>query len=347
MTDTTDPSSDGRRRFLRSVAGATALRAGTMLCGCGAYQAFAASDAGGAPYPVDPAKGYRVQPIGEDLYWVTDGAYSTMFLVTPAGVIACDAPPTLGGNYLKAIAEVTDQTVTHLIYSHEHVDHIAAAALFAKDVTIIGHRRTAELLASRRDPRRPLPTVTFDDSYTLEHGGQRLELTYHGINHSFDTIFIAAPRQKALMVVDIVYPGWMPYKNLGVAVDIPGFVDAHRHIIATDFETLVAGHVDRPGTRADVLTQIALIKDLVASAERAYAALSFPAFLVRHPPGTDGKTAWDLHQDYEQLLVARMHDELLPKWRSVLKGTETYLSDNCWAMLESFVVQGKPDISKM
>ncbi|MER8766408.1 MULTISPECIES: DUF736 family protein [unclassified Mesorhizobium] len=28
-----------------------------------------------------------------------------------------------------------------------------------------------------------------------------------------------------------------------------------------------------------------------------------------------------------------------------LAGTETYLRDNCWAMLETFVVQGKPDIS--
>jgi hypothetical protein len=88
-----------------------------------------------------------------------------------------------------------------------------------------------------------------------------------------------------------------------------------------------------------------LIKDLVATAERAYAALSVSGFLEQHPPGADGKTAWDLHQDYEQVLVSRMYEELLPKWRTALAGTETYLRDNCWAMLESFVVQGKPDIS--
>ena len=263
--------------------------------------------------------------------------------MTPAGVIACDAPPTLGTNYLKAIAEVTDTPVTHLIYSHEHVDHIAGAHLFPK--TIVGHRGTAELLASRNDPRRPPPTVTFDASHTLEHGGQRLELAYNGMNHSIDNIFIFAPQQKTLMVVDVVYPGWMPYKNLGVAVDIPGFVDAHRHTLTYDFETLVAGHVSRRGNRADVQIQIELIKDLAAAAERAHAALDVPAFLRRHPPGTDGKTAWDLHQGYEQALVSRMYEELLPKWRGALAGTETYLRDNCWAMLESFVVQGKPDIS--
>jgi glyoxylase-like metal-dependent hydrolase (beta-lactamase superfamily II) len=341
--------SAGRRQFLRSAAAVAALRVGTMFCACGMHGAFAANEVlasqTGAGAAVDPRKGYLVQPIAADLYWITDGAYSTMFLVTTAGVIACDAPPTLGANYLKAIAEVTDRPVTHLIYSHEHVDHIAGAHLFPKDVTIIGHRRTAELLASRKDPRRPLPTVTFDTSYSLELGGQSLELAYKGINHSIDNIYIFAPHQKTLMFIDVVYPGWMPYKNLGVAVDIPGFVDAHRHILTYDFGTLVAGHVSRPGNRADVEVQIELIKDLVAAAERAYAALSVPEFLKQNPPGTDGKTAWDLHQDYEQVLVSRMHEELLPKWRTALAGTETYLRDNCWAMLETFVVQGRPDIS--
>jgi glyoxylase-like metal-dependent hydrolase (beta-lactamase superfamily II) len=349
-----DLGSTGRRRFLRNVAAATALRAGSMFCSCGMHGAFAANEIAASQVGsvgvvdvgvVDPGKGYLVQPIRDGLYWITDGAYSTMFLVTSAGVIACDAPPTLGTNYLKAIAEITERPVTHLIYSHEHVDHIAGAHLFPKEVTIVGHRRTAELLASRNDPRRPPPTVTFDASYALEHGGQRLELAYKGINHSIDNIFIYAPLQKTLMFVDVVYPGWMPYKNLGVAVDIPGFVDAHRHTLAYDFETMVAGHVDRPGNRADVQIQIELLKELAAAAERAYAALSVPAFLKQNPPGVSGKTAWDLHQDYEQVLVSRMYEELLPKWRSVLEGTETYLRDNCWAMLETFVVQGRPDFS--
>jgi glyoxylase-like metal-dependent hydrolase (beta-lactamase superfamily II) len=338
----------GRRRLLRNVAGMTAWCAGTMLFAGGTQGAFAAnevaaSQAGGAV--VDPGKGYLVQPIRDGLYWVTDGAYSTMFLVTSAGVVACDAPPTLGANYLKAINEVTDRPVTHLVYSHEHVDHIAAAYLFPKNVTIIGHRRTAELLASRKDPRRPVPAITFDASYVIEQGGQRLELAYKGSNHSVDNIYIFAPRQQTLMLVDVIYPGWMPYKNLGVAVDIPGFVDAHRQILAYDFETLVAGHVSRPGNRADVRLQIELIKDLVAAAERAYAALSVATFLQQHTPGVNGKTAWDLHQDYEQVLVSQMYEQLLPKWRMALAGTETYLRDNCWAMLETFVVQGKPDIS--
>src|ERR1700726_3220950 len=110
--------STGRRRFLRHVAAATALRAGTMFCACGMHGALAANEVAasqvGSAGVVDPRKGYLVLPIRDGLHWITDGAYSTMFLVASAGVIACDAPPTLGTNYLKAIAEVTDRPVTHL-----------------------------------------------------------------------------------------------------------------------------------------------------------------------------------------------------------------------------------------
>jgi hypothetical protein len=63
---------------------------------------------GGGP-TVSPEKGYVVQHVRDGLYWVSDGAYNTMFLVTSNGVIAVDAPPTLGPNYLRAIAEVTLQ----------------------------------------------------------------------------------------------------------------------------------------------------------------------------------------------------------------------------------------------
>ena len=38
--------------------------------------------------PSIPTKGYLVQQIRDNLYWVTDGGYNTMFLVTDKGVIA-------------------------------------------------------------------------------------------------------------------------------------------------------------------------------------------------------------------------------------------------------------------
>jgi glyoxylase-like metal-dependent hydrolase (beta-lactamase superfamily II) len=149
------------------------------------------------------AKGYVVQAIRDRLYWLSDGAYNTMFVVSSDGVIAIDPLPTLGANYLKAIAEVTDKPVTHVIYSHEHTDHIGAAHLFPKDAMYIAQNETAKLLASRNDLRRPLPTLTFHDTYTLTVGDQTLVLDYKGVNHEAGNIFIYAPKQKVLMLVGL------------------------------------------------------------------------------------------------------------------------------------------------
>ena len=93
--------------------------------------------------PTIPAKGYLVEQIRDDLYWVTDGAYITMFLVADNSVIAVDAPPTLGENYLKAIAEVTNKPVTHVIYSHSHIDHIGSAGIFPRNATYLAQQETA------------------------------------------------------------------------------------------------------------------------------------------------------------------------------------------------------------
>jgi len=165
---------------------------------------------------------YRLKSLGNGLHWVSDGAYNTMFLVTRDGVVVIDPLPTLGARYLDAIRQVTDKPVTHLIYSHEHTDHIGAANLFPKGVAIIAQRRTAELLEQRADPRRPPPTMVFDREYTLEVGGQVLKLAYPGENHVPGNMFIHAPAHRVLMLVDVVYPGYSPYANLGVATNIPG-----------------------------------------------------------------------------------------------------------------------------
>lgn len=292
---------------------------------------------------IPPAKGYLVEEIRDGLYWVTDGAYNTMFLVSTAGVIAVDPLPTLGPAYQRAIADVTDKPVTHVVYSHEHTDHIGAASLFPKNATIVAHKETARLVAARNDPRRPVPTITFDDHYTLRVGDQTLELEYRGNNHEPGNIFIYAPKQRVLMLVDVVYPGFMPYKNLGITEDVQGYMKAHTDLLTYDFTTLVAGHVTRLGTRDDVKAAADFLIDLHATSSGLLAALSFPAYL-QSPPArrlaeTEGRSKWDLHNEYEHELESRCTTALAPRWRERLADTNTYLKDNCWAMIEALIVQ--------
>ena len=71
-----------------------------------------------------------------------------------------------------------------------------------------------------------------------------------------------APKQKVLMLVDIVFPGWVPFPYLAI-VRMCGFIKAHDIALNKyDFDTLVAGHLTRLGTRNDVVVLREFVSDL-------------------------------------------------------------------------------------
>src|SRR5204863_9934430 len=109
-----------------------------------------------------------------------------------------------------ATAYGVSNKVPSLIYSHDHAYHVGASSLFDKRVPRIGHEETRWLLLRDDDPARPPNEETFQDRRTLEIGGERIDLAWHGANHSPDNIVIHLPDHDALMLIDIVNPGWAP-----------------------------------------------------------------------------------------------------------------------------------------
>jgi len=197
---------------------------------------------------IDPEKGYAVIEIGDGLYWITDGTYQMMFLTTGEGVIVVDAPMGLGSKIQQAISDVTLEKVTHLIYSHIHKDHVGSASLFSKDTTYISHIDTAKHLAMKNDPQRPIPSITFDNQYTLSVGDQVLELSYIGAFHSKGDIVISSPAHKVIMAVDLFHPNAAPFQYFGITRDMGEHIAAHDKILAMDWEIIISGHEPILGT---------------------------------------------------------------------------------------------------
>jgi glyoxylase-like metal-dependent hydrolase (beta-lactamase superfamily II) len=280
---------------------------------------------------IDPAKGYRTQTLGADLYMITDGAYQSMFMAYENGVVVVDAPPSYASRIPQAIAEVTDKPITHLVYSHFHVDHIAGAKSLGGRPVIIAHKETNRLLARDHDPNRPLATITFDDQYRLSVGSQVLELSYHGTAHAPGNIFIYAPKQRTLMVVDVIFPGWMPWRRLAVAQDIPEVFAQVRKISTWDFDTLVGGHVARTGTRDDVTTQLAFMEDLRNAAETALKTTTPGEGLN----GSDRTNPWAVFDHYIDRVALTCVNQMTPKWSSRLAAYDVYIWDQCFAMEQS------------
>jgi glyoxylase-like metal-dependent hydrolase (beta-lactamase superfamily II) len=284
---------------------------------------------------VDPAKGYRLQDLGNGLYMVTDNIYQSMFLVYDKGVVVVDTPPNYAVNLPKAIAEVTDKPITHLIYSHAHKDHIGGTKALGGKPIIIAQEETARLLKRDNDPDRPLPTVTFKDKYTLEVGGKRLDLSYHGNAHLPGNIFISAPEQKVLMVIDVAFPGWMPWRRFAVAQDVLGSIAQLDEIAKLPWETLVGGHVARTGTHADVDLQVEFYKDLKQAAGQALSSTK-PGEGVNPE---DMNNPWAVYDDYIDRVVVQCVNTLTPKWSTRLAAYDVYIWDQCYSMEQTLRIE--------
>jgi len=284
---------------------------------------------------VDPAKGYRLQDLGNGLFMITDNAYQSMFLVYDRGVVIVDAPPAFAAHIPQAIAEVTDKPTTHIIYSHSHADHIAGTKALGGHPVIIAHEETLRLLKRAADPNRPLPTVTFADKYTLRVGKQELELSYHGSAHEPGNIFIYAPTQRVLMVVDVVFPGWMPWRRFALAQDIPGYFAQVEEIGKLNWDTLVGGHVGRTGTHADVAVQAEFDQDIKEAAKAALAANEIGVEL--NP--LDRANPWAVFDNYIDRVAAQCVNTLTPKWSKRLAAFDVYIWDQCYAMEQSLRIE--------
>lgn len=284
--------------------------------------------------PIDPQKGYRLEQLGRGLYMVTDNAYQSMFMVYESGVVVVDAPPSYAAKLKQAMAEITNLPVTHIIYSHSHTDHIGGASLIGGHPVIVAQSETKRLLIRDADPKRPIPTVTFDKTYTLKLGSQRLELSYYGDGHEPGNIFIYAPEQKTLMAVDLVFPGWMPFRRFAVAHDLPGWMAQVEMLAKLPFDKLVAGHVARLGTHVDVLTQIEFDNDVKHAAAEA---LKETPFMQGINPA-DAENPWALTDDYTARVAARCVNTLTPKWSTRLAAFDAFVWDQCYAMEQSLRV---------
>lgn len=276
-------------------------------------------------------EGYVVEEIADGIFWVSEGAYQMMFVVHDDGVIAVDAPPTLGHNIMRAMARVTSKPITHIVYSHQHSDHVEAMSVYPDNVPRYAQRITNDRLKALNDPNRPPATVVFDDTLTIDVGSHSLQLDYKGPNHAEGNIFIYAPEQRVLMLVDVVFPGWVPFSNLALSANVPGFVNALDQTLEYPFEKLVGGHVTRPGTPHDVEVQKEYMADLHAVAEDALGSVDLQKILAP----VDGANVWGIFRAYLDAVAAQTADTIVPRWTERLGGADVFTLPNAWAMAES------------
>jgi glyoxylase-like metal-dependent hydrolase (beta-lactamase superfamily II) len=163
-------------------------------------------------------------------------------------------------------------------------------------------------------------------------GGERLELAYHGPNHSPDNIFVHAPDHGTLMVVDVIFPGWAPFKDLAESQDIPGWLSAHETVLDYPWTTLIAGHLGRLGNRADVEVQQNYVADLQAGARSALTTVDPTPFFEKYGPSGN---AWAIFKTYLDAVAHQAAGPVVAKYTGQLAAADVFTLDNAANMVNS------------
>lgn len=191
-----------------------------------------------------------ITPIGGDLYRFRNAGHFSVFLVTPAGIIATDPIDADAARWLKAeLTQRFAKPVKYLIYSHDHADHISGGEVFADTAVVVAHENAKAVILGERRPTA-VPDVTFSDRLTVELGGKRVELLYLGKNHSDNSIVMRFPDERALFAVDFVLVKSLPFRDLPDAY-IDEWIESLKRAEALDFDILAPGH-GQLGRREDV-----------------------------------------------------------------------------------------------
>ncbi|HXE94381.1 MAG TPA: hypothetical protein VN544_11330, partial [Gaiellaceae bacterium] len=192
------------------------------------------------------------------------------------------------------------------------------------------HEETRKLLLRDDDPARPPNEETFQDNRTLEIGGERIDLAWHGPNHSPDNIIIHLPEHDTLMLVDIVNPGWVPIYQSNLSEDIPGYIEAPANALAYSWKHFIGGHMGRLGTRDDLTLHQQYMADLAESSRRAIDTVDPTPYFVKY-----GENFWAALKGYLDECAATTAAPVIEKYTGVLAAADVFTEDVAFQVMQS------------
>ncbi|MGH7966254.1 MAG: MBL fold metallo-hydrolase [Candidatus Binatia bacterium] len=186
------------------------------------------------------------------------GVSNAGLLVDKDGAMAVDAlmVPSMTRRFLTAMKKVTTKSVTRLVNTHHHIDHIGGNSLF-RAAEIISHTYCREEIVrtglpveffQQRIPRfapefakikLAVPKVTFEDRMVFHQGGRAVELRHLGPAHTFGDAFVYLPKEQVLFAGDLAFYYVTPLAFQG---HVGKWITVADRILTMDVETIVPGH---------------------------------------------------------------------------------------------------------
>lgn len=187
----------------------------------------------------------EITKVAGDVYRFQNKFHFSLVTVTNDGVVIVDPINADAASWLKDnLSSITDKPITHLIYSHSHLDHASGGKVYVD--------AGAKVIAQVNAPDAidgVTPDERFDDTKTLEVGGKTFELTWLGKGHGEDLIAVVVRPENVAFITDAASPKRLPFRDMPRS-DIDGWINQVKKIETLDFDIFAPAH-GNVGVKAD------------------------------------------------------------------------------------------------
>lgn len=278
----------------------------------------------------DLSDGFLTREVAPGVFMLTNGNYQSLFFTTGEGVVLFDAPEPLVQFIGPALAEVTTEPITMLIYSHGHSDHIGGSHRIAKPgIEIMAEERIAEFVAQKKDPRRPVPTRTFNKELTFRKGSRTINLVRDGFHSADGDLLLYLPKEKVLAGIDLMAPGWVPLLDWDGSENMFAYLGAFDRVLAYDFDVFISGHTPDVARRADIEITKKYLFDVYETVKRVHGEIDFKGLLAE---ARDNEQA-GIKKILEEV-TRRAAADVRSRWlNGPMKGVDLWTESHCRAMV--------------
>ena len=197
----------------------------------------------------------EITKVTGDVYRFQNKFHVNVFVITGDGVVVTDPINADAAAWLAVeIKVMTDQPISHLVYSHSHGDHASGGSAYGSVPTIIAQANAPESIDG------VVPTVRFDDEYSFTQGSKTFELTYLGPGHGTDLIAMVIRPENVGFIVDAVSAKRLFYRDFPGA-NVDDWIKQVQKVRSLDFEVFVGGH-GPVGEKSDVGAGLAYLEEL-------------------------------------------------------------------------------------
>lgn len=278
----------------------------------------------------DLSGGFLTRELATGVYMLTNGNYQSLFMTTGEGVVLIDAPEPLVQYIDVAVADVTDEPIKALIYSHGHSDHIGGSHRLARaGLEIIAEKRVAKFIEKKQDGRRLSPTSTFHDETILRIGSRTISLKRDEFHSPEGDLVIHLPEEKVLMAVDLIAPGWVPLLDFDITGNMFVYLGAFDRILAYDFDKFISGHTADVANRKDIELTKAYAFDVYETVKRIHAQVNVAELLERDRDNEQAGIKLLIDQ-----VTMQAAQEVKGRWlNGPMRGVDLWTESHCRAML--------------